>query len=192
MGIGRAGLGGRAERSSGVFLSPKPKTVTPLHLAVRGRGVFAYHNTFPCFTESHPRCTCSLVDRVSPLMHVKLAFPAFFVMLMMTCLWLGCCTLRGHVSGPESDHTCSVDTKSPSCAVCSEILQAAELERWLAETSTGVVLPSASAWFRWLTRSDLIASAWMPRVQGPGSGFWRRKTSRLPRLRGNTWWLLPL
>ena len=55
--------------------------------------------------------------------------------------------------------------------MCSEILPAAELEGWLAETSTGVVLPSVSAWFRWLTRSDLIASAWMPRVQGPGLVF---------------------
>ena len=32
---------------------------------------------------------------------------------------------------------------------------------WLAETSAGVVVLLVSAWFRWFTRSGLVASEWM-------------------------------
>lgn len=42
---------------------------------------------------------------------------------------------------------------------------------WLAETSAGVVVLPVSAWFRWFTRSGLVASEWMLRVQGPDLVF---------------------
>ena len=58
---------------------------------------------------------------------------------------------------------------------------------WLAETSAGVVVLPVSAWFRWFTRSGLVASAGccVSKVR-----IWFLQSQNIPftKTLGDTWW----